>query len=69
MGLLDATVAFITGGVRGHGRTHAITSAREGADTIPVDIDDQRDTGPYTMTHIRWPTRIDLAETVRPVES
>lgn len=50
MGLLDGTVAF-TGGARGHGRAHAITSAREGADTILVDIDDQRDTVPYTMTH------------------
>ena len=35
MGLLDGRVTPITGGARGQGRAHAVTSAREGAEVIP----------------------------------
>lgn len=64
MGLLDGKVALITGGARGQGRAHAVTSAREGADIILVDIADQIDTVPYKMAD-----KDDLAETVRQVEA
>ncbi|WP_104083358.1 mycofactocin-coupled SDR family oxidoreductase [Cryobacterium sp. Y11] len=64
MSLLDGKVALITGGARGQGRAHAITSAREGADIILVDIADQIDSVPYAMGRAA-----DLAETVRQVEA
>ena len=64
MGLLDGKVALITGGARGQGRAHALTSAREGADVVLVDIADQLETVPYGMA-----TADDLAETVRQVEA
>jgi SDR family mycofactocin-dependent oxidoreductase len=64
MGLLDGKVALITGGARGQGRAHAVTSAREGADVILVDITDQIDTVPYQMARPD-----DLAETVRQIEA
>ena len=64
MGFLDGKVALITGAARGQGRAHAITSAREGARVILVDIADQMKTVPYTMA-----TDKDMAETVREVET
>jgi SDR family mycofactocin-dependent oxidoreductase len=64
MGLLDGKVALITGGARGQGRAHALTSAREGADVVLVDIADQIATVPYRMA-----SQDDLAETVRQVEA
>ncbi|HEX3787367.1 MAG TPA: mycofactocin-coupled SDR family oxidoreductase [Pseudonocardiaceae bacterium] len=64
MGLLDGKVALITGGARGQGRAHAITSAREGAEVILVDIADQIDSVDYPMARAD-----DLAETVRQVEA
>jgi SDR family mycofactocin-dependent oxidoreductase len=64
MGLLDGKVAFITGGSRGQGRAHAVTSAREGADVILVDVVDQIETVPYTTARAE-----DMAETVRQVEA
>ena len=64
MGLLDGKVALITGGARGQGRAHALTSAREGADVVLVDIADQLETVPYAMA-----TADDLAESVRQVEA
>jgi SDR family mycofactocin-dependent oxidoreductase len=64
MGLLDGKVALITGGARGQGRAHALTSAREGAEVVLVDIADQLETVPYRMA-----TADDLAETVRQVEA
>src|ERR1700722_8298897 len=38
MGQLDGQVAFITGGARGMGRSHAVTFAREGADVVLLDM-------------------------------
>lgn len=49
MGLLDGKVVLVTGGARGQGRAHAVTSAREGADVVVVDIAGQIDTVPYPM--------------------
>lgn len=64
MGLLDGKTALITGGARGQGRAHAITSAREGADVILVDITEQ-------VGSVDYPTASadDMAETVRQVEA
>jgi len=64
MGMLDGKVALITGGSRGQGRAHAVTSAREGADIIIVDIAVQMGTVPYKMA-----TQGDLDETVSQVEA
>jgi SDR family mycofactocin-dependent oxidoreductase len=64
VGKLDGKVAFITGGARGQGRSHAITFAREGADIAVLDICDQIDTVEYDMSQPE-----DLAETVRQVEA
>ena len=63
MGLLDGKVVLVTGGARGQGRAHAVTSAREGADVVVVDIADQIDTVPYPMA-----TPADLDETARQVK-
>jgi NAD(P)-dependent dehydrogenase (short-subunit alcohol dehydrogenase family) len=63
MGFLDGEVALITGAARGQGRAHAVTSVREGAQVILVDIAEQMKTVPYAMA-----TGEDLAETVRQVE-
>ena len=64
MGMLDGKVALITGAARGQGRAHAVTCAREGADVIVVDINDQIATVPYKMA-----VPDDLAETVAQVEA
>lgn len=64
MGLLDGTVALITGGARGQGRAHAVTSAREGADVVLVDITHQLESVPYGLA-----VEEDFAETVRQVEA
>lgn len=37
MGKLDGKVAFITGGARGQGRSHAMTLARAGAHIVMMD--------------------------------
>ena len=38
MGLLDNKVVLVTGAARAMGRAHAVTSAREGADVVALDI-------------------------------
>jgi SDR family mycofactocin-dependent oxidoreductase len=64
VGKLDGKVAFITGGARGQGRSHAVTFAREGADIAVLDLCAQLDTVEYAMS-----TPDDLAETVCEVEA
>jgi SDR family mycofactocin-dependent oxidoreductase len=49
MGSLDGKVAFITGAARGMGQSHATTLAREGADIVMVDIDENIDSVPYDL--------------------
>jgi SDR family mycofactocin-dependent oxidoreductase len=63
MGMLDGKVAFISGGARGQGRSHAVRMAQEGADIVMFDICEQFDTVAYPGA-----TEDDLAETVELVE-
>lgn len=64
MGLLDGQVAFVTGGARGQGRAHAVTSAREGADVVIVDIGAQLGSVPYKLADAT-----DMAQTVAEIEA
>jgi SDR family mycofactocin-dependent oxidoreductase len=64
MGVLEGKVAFISGGARGQGRSHAIRLAQEGADIVTFDICEQFDTVAYAGA-----TEDDLAETVKQVEA
>lgn len=64
MGELAGKVAFVTGGARGQGRSHAIRLAQEGADIITVDICRQIDSVGYPMAMAD-----DLIETVHQVEA
>lgn len=59
MGTLNGKVAFITGGARGQGRSHAVRLAREGADVVVVDICAAIESVPYELA-----TRADLDDTV-----
>ncbi|WP_127125478.1 mycofactocin-coupled SDR family oxidoreductase [Georgenia sp. SYP-B2076] len=63
-GRLEGKVAFITGGARGQGRSHAVRLAQEGADIITVDICEDIPHIPYAGA-----TQEDLAETVKQVEA
>lgn len=63
MGLLEGKVAFISGGARGQGRSHALRLAEEGADIITFDICEQLSSMAYAGA-----TEDDLAETVKLVE-
>jgi SDR family mycofactocin-dependent oxidoreductase len=63
MARLDGKVAFITGGARGQGRSHAVLMAEQGADIITLDLCG-------TIGSIEYPlaTAEDLDETVRLVD-
>lgn len=63
-GRLEGKVAFITGGAKGQGRSHAVRFAQEGADIIVVDLLGDIPSTPYAQG-----TEADLAETVRQVEA
>jgi len=63
MGELDGKIAFITGGARGQGRSHAVALANEGCDIAIFDIAAQLPAIPYAMA-----STDDLAETSRLVE-
>ncbi len=63
MGTLSGKVAFISGGARGQGRSHALKLAEEGADIITFDVCEQIDTVPYPLA-----TDAELDETVKLVE-
>jgi SDR family mycofactocin-dependent oxidoreductase len=58
MGRFDGKVAFVTGGARGQGRSHALALAAEGADIAVLDICDQLPTVQHSMAN-----PADLAET------
>ncbi len=58
MGRFEGKVAFVTGGARGQGRSHAVRLAAEGADVAVVDVTRQFDSVQYAMS-----TPEDLAET------
>jgi SDR family mycofactocin-dependent oxidoreductase len=64
VGTLDGKVAFISGGARGQGRSHAIRLAEEGADIVTFDICAQIESVPYPMA-----TPEDLEQTVKEVEA
>jgi (+)-trans-carveol dehydrogenase len=64
-GRLQGKAAFITGGARGQGRSHAVTMAREGADIVTIDICRPiPEVAPYETA-----TEADLQETVAQVEA
>jgi (+)-trans-carveol dehydrogenase len=67
MGRVDGKVAFITGGARGQGRSHAVRLAKEGADVIVVDSVGGADAYPWMAYPMA--TKDDLAETARLVEA
>lgn len=62
--LLEGRVAFITGGARGQGRSHAIALARAGADIAICDSASELPTVPYELG-----TEAELAETCALVEA
>jgi len=61
---LEGRVAFVTGAARGQGRAHAVRLARDGAEIIGVDIDQQIDTVAYQTAR-----DADMRQTVAAVEA
>lgn len=64
MAKLEGKVAFITGGARGQGRSHAQLLAEQGADIITLDLLEDVATVAYA-----GPTQADLDETINRVET
>ena len=64
MGRFEGKVAFVTGGARGQGRSHAVNLAREGADVAVLDICEQIPCVEYAM-----PGEEDLAATADMIRS
>lgn len=63
MGRFDGKTAFVTGGARGQGRSHAVDLARHGADVVLFDLCEQIHSVEYPMS-----TAEDLEETAALVE-
>jgi SDR family mycofactocin-dependent oxidoreductase len=63
MGRLTGKVAFVTGGARGQGRSHAIHLADEGADIIVIDIGEDIASNRYPLA-----SQADLDDTVKLIE-
>ena len=66
-GRVSGKVAFITGGARGQGRSHAIRLAQEGANIIIVDS--IGGTEAYPWNSYTQATKADLIETAKLVEA
>lgn len=64
MGTLDGQIAFVTGGARGQGRSHAVHLAGLGADIVIVDSLKDNETTEYPMA-----AQSDLDETARLVRA
>jgi len=65
MGALSGKVAFISGGARGQGRSHAVRMAEEGADIITFDVCEPV----FKSVAYAQATQADLEETVKLVEA